>query len=292
MPFLNNKNLFRNTLLSRIQRVGPRYDIPVSALLFLVVAYIDYITTYRINTLALYLIPIVFITISRGFWYGIVLSIVCAISQTTTDIATGLPDDSPIGLIVFNTFVTVLNFVAFTIILSELHNAYRIERISSRFDELTGIANRRHFYEVAECEFERCKRFNKPFNLLLIDGDNFKELNDTLGHSIGDKALQTIANTISQNIRKIDLVVRMGGDEFAVMLPEISAEDTQRVAFKLREKLNEAMSVNNWSMTCSIGTVSSSDHTLSLAQLLHEADMAMYSSKSQGKDRVTCGVAC
>ena len=292
MPFVSNKNLLRNTLLSRIQRVGPRYDIPVSAFLFLVVAYIDYITTYRINTLALYLIPIVFITISRGFWYGIVLSIVCTISQTTTDIATGLPDDSPIGLIIFNTFVTVLNFVAFTIILSELHNAYRIERISSRFDELTGIANRRHFYEVAECEFERCKRFNKPFNLLLIDGDNFKELNDTLGHSIGDKALQTIASTISQNIRKIDLVVRMGGDEFAVMLPEISAEDTQHVAFKLREKLNEAMSANNWPMTCSIGTVSSSDHTLSLAQLLHEADMAMYSSKSQGKDRVTCGVVC
>jgi len=261
-------------------------------LLYLVVAYIDYITAYKINTLALYLLPIIFITITRGIYYGITLSAICSISQTTTDISTGFPDGGSFILVIFNTFVTLLNFTAFTLILSELVNAYKTERMNSRFDELTSIPNRRHFYEVAECELERCRRFNKPFNLLLIDVDNFKVLNDSFGHFIGDKALQTLASTLSQNIRKVDLVARLGSDEFAVMLPEISAQATHCVASKLRDMLNAAMRANQWPTTCSIGSITSSNHTLTLEQLLHEADMAMYASKRQGKDRVSSGISC
>jgi len=264
----------------------------LGAFLFALIFCIDYMTAYRINTLALYLIPIIFITVSRGLCYGLPMSVLCAISQTATDVLTGFPDGDSAGLMVFNTFITALNFIAFVMLLSELLNAYKKEFVTSRVDELTKISNRRDFYERAEIELCRCKRFDKPFNILLIDSDNFKVLNDTLGHFVGDKALQTIATTISDNIRKIDLVARFGGDEFAVMLPEISMQDAQCVAHKLREKLNAAMRANNWSITCSIGFVSSRDYTLSLEQLLHKADMAMYASKRQGKDCVTGETTC
>jgi len=291
MP-LGNKREIRNTLHAAILRVGPRYDLPLGAFLFALIFCIDYMTAYRINTLALYLIPIIFITVSRGLCYGLPMSVLCAISQTATDVLTGFPDGDSAGLMVFNTFITALNFIAFVMLLSELLNAYKKEFVTSRVDELTKISNRRDFYERAEIELCRCKRFDKPFNILLIDSDNFKVLNDTLGHFVGDKALQTIATTISDNIRKIDLVARFGGDEFAVMLPEISMQDAQCVAHKLREKLNAAMRANNWSITCSIGFVSSRDYTLSLEQLLHKADMAMYASKRQGKDCVTGETTC
>ncbi|WP_243310930.1 GGDEF domain-containing protein [Fundidesulfovibrio agrisoli] len=256
-----------------------------------VVGYLDYLTTYEISVAILYLLPVFVATVSTGLRGGLVTSLACSASRTITDILSGEVVSSAFSLY-SNFFITFLVFASFAWLLCELHETYLEEARASRTDELTGIANRKHFYEAATLELDRCRRFGKPLNLLIVDADNFKTLNDTRGHLTGDKALQVIAQTIVKNVRSIDLVARLGGDEFAVLLPEIGPEETRTVADKIHNMVLRAMRENGWPLTCSVGAVSCQDHSASLETILHKADMAMYESKRTGKDRITEDNSC
>lgn len=282
----HNNRLLRELILVRLPQLGKCFSVLLCILLLGAVAYVDYLTTYEISVSVLYLFPIFLSTITNGLRAGLLMSLASVVSRMTTDALSGDPSGSLLTVAV-NAFVSFLVFSCFVYLLCELHESYLEESLASRTDELTGIANRKMFYEVAAQELERCRRFGKPLNLLIIDADDFKTLNDTRGHLTGDKALKAMADTIRNNVRRIDLVARLGGDEFAVLLPEIGQEETMTVADKLHAKLLETMRDGGWPLTCSIGAVSCQDQDASLETILHKADMAMYESKRRGKDRVT-----
>lgn len=157
-------------------------------------------------------------------------------------------------------------------------------------DPLTQVANRGHFMDMARQEFARCRRYGHPVSLWMIDIDHFKSVNDTYGHHAGDIALQSLVSTSRQALRDWDILGRVGGEEFAVLLPETETEQAMLVAERLRQAvaasrilLGEGASV---ALTVSIGIATVKDDDVDLETLMDRADQALYEAKHTGRDKV------
>lgn len=169
--------------------------------------------------------------------------------------------------------------------------AAELER-QAKTDVLTGISNRRHFFEMAERELMRSRRSAKPLALLMLDIDHFKKINDKCGHSAGDEVLKSLCITGQGMIRNIDVFGRIGGEEFAIVLPETSLEQAITVAERLRDKLSEThielSGGERIPFTVSIGVSALEEEDVGVDSLLKRADVAMYKAKRFGRNRV-CG---
>ena len=157
-------------------------------------------------------------------------------------------------------------------------------------DELTGLSNRRHFLETGAREVERSRRNGSPLAFLMLDLDNFKDVNDRYGHPTGDAALRLFADTGAKTLRVTDIFGRLGGEEFAILLPDTPEEGAQALAQRLRrdvEKTAFPSDEGTFSVTVSIGISSMTDPEDSLNDLMHRADRALYESKRAGRNRVT-----
>lgn len=172
-----------------------------------------------------------------------------------------------------------------------IQNARRYEeaqRLATR-DSLTGLYNRRHFFELAVREFERSRRYGRPVSAILLDLDNLKQINDTFGHPSGDRALQKVAQLSLSTLRRPDLIGRYGGDEFVMLLPETSLASALTVAERLRSSVSSVELVedeNIITMTVSIGVAALSPEARTLETLIDHADQAQYQAKSTGKNQV------
>ena len=157
-------------------------------------------------------------------------------------------------------------------------------------DHLTGLANRRRFERQLRREIERTARYNHPFCLLLIDIDEFKQVNDTFGHKGGDDAIRQLAKTLQAGIRDVDLAARIGGDEFALVLPETRAIRGFEIADRLRRAIKAtkipAAGSASTRITASFGIAESLSGDQTINELLARADAALYEAKHQGRDRV------
>lgn len=159
-------------------------------------------------------------------------------------------------------------------------------------DFLTGLNNRRHFYKLAEIELARIQRTDKPLSLLIMDLDHFKKLNDTHGHNAGDIALQTFSSICRDQLREIDILGRLGGEEFAALLPETPSNIALEVARRLCTEVSSTpitiSTDTDIHMTVSIGVTAHaiSDHTIQ--DMLKRADKALYAAKNGGRNRVHC----
>ena len=172
-----------------------------------------------------------------------------------------------------------------------LENARQYQRTKelSNRDDLTGLYNRRYFFERFEREVERAKRYNRCLSIILMDLDHFKRYNDTFGHLSGDRALQAVANVLRENIRKVDIVSRYGGEEFVVVLPETDKESTVVVAEKLRkavEKLHLGAEKGGEPLTITAGVSGFPLDATDALELLEASDKALYFGKAQGRNRV------
>lgn len=155
-------------------------------------------------------------------------------------------------------------------------------------DVLTGLRNRRHFFEEGEREFARARRFGRPLTAVMLDIDRFKVINDTYGHAVGDDVLQIVAEALREGFRRIDLVGRYGGDELVALLPEADVASavhaSERIAARIREH-RVPVSGGALSITLSVG-VASDDGCADLSALLGRADRALYLAKQAGRDQV------
>lgn len=155
-------------------------------------------------------------------------------------------------------------------------------------DELTGLLNRREFLERAEREFERSVRYGRPLSLLLIDIDNFKDINDTYGHATGDEALRRLARAGESCVRATDIFGRLGGDEFAMLLLETGVADAVELAERVRAAMTAVEIDTDWGpvrFTVSIGAAGRVEQT-TLDELMSRADRSLYRAKGAGRDRV------
>lgn len=174
-----------------------------------------------------------------------------------------------------------------------LHHAThesRLYRMATE-DALTGLANRRQLIEVLEKEFSRARRLDTPLAVLMFDLDHFKRINDTHGHAAGDEVLRHFARLCRDTLRGYDVIGRMGGEEFAAVLPGIGATDAMQAAERLRqatEQLRIPYQDVTLGLTTSVGAATLQDGDLSIDTLLARADKALYRAKAQGRNR-SCG---
>ncbi len=172
-----------------------------------------------------------------------------------------------------------------------IQNARRFEEaqhLATR-DSLTGLYNRRYFFELANREFERSRRYNRLVSAILLDLDNLKQINDTYGHPVGDRALQKVADICVSTMRHPDLIGRYGGDELVMLLPETDLANALTVAERLRTEIQSTQSETsgrNVSLTVSIGVASLNGLTTNLEILIDHADQAQYQAKNSGKNKV------
>lgn len=156
-------------------------------------------------------------------------------------------------------------------------------------DELTQLYTQRHFRSIIDREFMEFERFGKKISLLMIDLDDFKKVNDTHGHVIGDSLLKSVAGWIVKSVRDLDLVFRYGGEEFAVILPSTDVKGGKHVAERIRKNIHDAWFDHegiNIQITASIGVASCPENATTIRDLILSADRALYAAKHAGKDRV------
>jgi diguanylate cyclase (GGDEF)-like protein/PAS domain S-box-containing protein len=165
----------------------------------------------------------------------------------------------------------------------------KVERLA-QIDPLTGLFNRRYFFEYGEQEFARAIRYKKDLSLFMLDLDNFKRVNDTHGHAVGDHVLAEIPGILQSNLRRNDLVARYGGEEFIILLPEIDISVAREVAERLRERIaSHPMQAGEtvFGITASIGVAALyHEEEETLFSLIQRADKALYRAKSLGKNCV------
>jgi diguanylate cyclase (GGDEF)-like protein len=153
-------------------------------------------------------------------------------------------------------------------------------------DHLTGLANRRRFERQLEREVARVERFEHPFTLLMLDIDNFKNLNDTFGHDAGDDAIRRLSKVLREGTRGIDLAARIGGEEFAVLLVETSKDGGFDVAERLRAAIKSLEIPRGGNITASFGVAECPSDAQTAADILKAADVALYEAKRNGRDQV------
>lgn len=157
-------------------------------------------------------------------------------------------------------------------------------------DPLTGLFNRRRFFELSEPEYSRAIRHNIPLSIALLDIDHFKSVNDTYGHAMGDRLLEKIAHCLQDLLRKEDIVARYGGEEFIFLFPQTDSLSARQIAERIREQVSNLVISENSAVirvTASIGIASLDGEQIgSLGDLIHQADKALYQAKACGRNRV------
>jgi diguanylate cyclase (GGDEF)-like protein len=177
-----------------------------------------------------------------------------------------------------------------------LENAHLYTKIQHMAitDELTGLYNRRGLFEIGRREVERAQRYSHPLAAIMIDIDHFKKINDTYNHAIGDIVLRSFAECCLRNVREIDIVGRVGGEEFVILLPETDLPACQLVAERLRKRILENRTrtdLGDISITVSMGVASMTAKARDLSDLIRQADEALYIAKNSGRDRIAAGLS-
>ncbi|MBW2393756.1 MAG: GGDEF domain-containing protein [Deltaproteobacteria bacterium] len=164
----------------------------------------------------------------------------------------------------------------------------KLRRLAQQ-DSLTGLANRRCFFEQARNAVAHAQRFGTSLAVLMIDADEFKSINDLHGHEVGDEVLRFLADTIDSIVREVDLLARIGGEEFAVLISHATAQDASILAERLRELVAKAVIATEderFSVTVSIGVADYVKGDADILPTLRRADEALFRAKAQGRNRV------
>ena len=181
-----------------------------------------------------------------------------------------------------------------TMLSSDIRRALIHIKALSETDELTGVLNMRAFTAIAERISRQSHRYNHPYTIVMIDSDSLKQVNDRYGHPTGNRLLQMLVQCIQAQLRETDIVARYGGDEFVLFLPETTSTGAEKLAARIRQRVEAAVLATRdqpVSSTVSIGLAAYPEHASDLETVMERADQAMYTSKTTGKNRVTIAAA-
>ena len=245
------------------------------------------VITHFEGSVSLYcLIPVVLVTWHGSWWGGILMGLLC-VSQWWPADASEPFDGYRQMLAYWNSAMEAGLYVVVSLALTALKRALSREAALARTDPLTGAPNRRAFEEAAGRELDRARRHGHPLTLALLDADGFKAVNDRLGHGAGDALLKSAAAALRSRLRASDVLARIGGDEFALLLPETGPEQAREPLERVRLALEAAMQAGGWAVSFSIGAAGFAKPEGSLEEMLRLADAEMYAVKGGGKGRVS-----
>jgi diguanylate cyclase (GGDEF)-like protein len=269
--------------LALIDRFSRRAVYSFAALLVVLTDLLDWATGETISVSFFYMLPILIATWKGGLVPGLVVNGLCAVMRLLVVIKWEGPDLLREPALYWNLIVEGVFFITLTLIGAALRDLNARQSLLARTDSLTGLANRRAFYERAELELSRFRRFQEELTLAYVDVDNFKVVNDELGHEAGDDLLRNVAATFLRRVRATDLVARLGGDEFALLLSGTPAAAARTLLAELSGTLADEMTRQSWPVTFSIGAVTFLRPPASADEMLRRVDELMYRVKREGK---------
>jgi len=250
-----------------------------------IVGLVDYWSGTELHVDALYLLPLMLAGLFCRGRGAVLLGLICAAIWGASNWAAGLRFGYvylwPVNLLLQASAFSTVSLLALTI-----RRRLDREQQLARLDPLTQLANSRAFFERARVEIARARRFQRPLSVAYLDLDNFKQVNDTLGHETGDELLKTVAQTLTTTTRATDLAARLGGDEFGLLFPELSAEMCQPLVERVCQRVAEDLRAQHWPVTVSIGATTYLAVPDDAAGIMSHADELMYEAKKAGKNRV------
>jgi diguanylate cyclase (GGDEF)-like protein len=259
--------------------------ISVSLFLLVLLGWIDYLTG-DYSLIVFYLIPVSlvawFVNRPCGMFFCL-LALVTRFAANEAHTSFALQNTS---LHYWNECIELLFLLIMSLLFSALRKNLDSEKMLASSDPLTGALNRRAFFDICEYELNRSHRYGHATTIAYIDLDNFKGVNDRLGHTVGDNLLKTVTNTIAAHVRSTDILSRFGGDEFVILLPETPADAAVTFLGKIHQQLNLAMAAKNWPVSFSIGAITYPRSPPGVDEVIKKADMLMYEVKRSGKNRL------
>ncbi len=276
-----------DVLIARLSRriLALRYGVRVlmSLALLMAVAVLNIATGREISFSIFYLIPVSFAAVFVSYRVGVVLAILSAVTWGYLEIR-GLTY-SAVWIPYWNALVRLGFFLIVNALIERLKRVHARERSLARTDGLTGVANARTFKEFLERTMAMSRRTEQPFTVAYIDLDRFKQVNDRLGHSEGDRLLQEVAQLMAQSVRATDVVARLGGDEFGILMLDTELEQAKVTLERLAGALEKNVA-NRWSVGASVGAVTFARVPESIDVVLKLADELMYQGKAAGRGRI------
>jgi diguanylate cyclase (GGDEF)-like protein len=257
----------------------------IGLFLVLPIGLINYLVGVEVSFSILYLVPVFLVSWCAGRREGLMISMISAVAWFLADLKAGRAYSHPI-IYYWNMSVMFGFFLVISLILSGLRRALEHEKKMARIDSLTGVPNARYFVEQAKKEIERSRRYQHPLTLVYIDCDFFKDVNDQFGHQTGDRLLGRVADTLQRNIRGSDIIGRLGGDEFGILMPEIGEMLAPQALDRLHDRLIESMKKGGWPVTFSMGVAIFLSAPDCVEDLIKRADNLMYSAKNRGKNQI------
>jgi diguanylate cyclase (GGDEF)-like protein len=267
---------------ARLQGWGARGIIATIGVLWILVIVADYVTGPQLSLTLFYLMPIGVAAWYLGWRAGLAMALFGTATWFLSDLANGMAWSSE-GVRYWNTAVRGGVFLVLAYVIAMLRHILDQERDLARTDSLTGVSNWRHFSELAEREMSRARRYRKPISLAYIDVDDFKKINDTDGHMAGDELLRLIAKALGGAMRLTDVVARVGGDEFVILLPDQDQAGARTAIDKVQSALDALADSHDNRIGFSIGVVTAAEAPQHVETLVKAADSLMYGVKAGGK---------
>jgi diguanylate cyclase (GGDEF)-like protein len=276
-------------LLTLLETLKRGWLMTIAAWVVLILGILDYLTGFEFSFSFFYLIPVTMVAWAVSRKAGLAFSVLSAATWLISNLLSGQQYSNPfIG--VWNTMVRFGFYGVVTILLTELRHALEEERILANTDPLTGALNRLSFNEIAEKKIIMAEINRRPYTMVYIDIDDFKMVNDALGHSVGDLVLKTVVDAVHKQIRATDFLARLGGDEFAILLTDTDQDQAELIVQRLQSSLLEKMEFNRWEITFSMGVLTVLSLPGSVDKLVSLTDELMYEVKEKGKNDVRYSV--
>jgi diguanylate cyclase (GGDEF)-like protein len=231
----------------------------------------------------LYVLPVWVATHLDGIRSGSLMVFFSAVASTLFHWKTG--NATTVPEVIFAGLLSCLTFGVMLVIMGWMQNLVMENREMAQRDPLTGLLNRRALREMATRALGAAQRRKEPLVVVAIDCDGFKRLNDTHGHSAGDRVLRILAGVLEKQTRDSDMVARTGGDEFLIVLKGVSEMEAKAVLGRVEREFEHAVRMSGYDCSVSIGMAVMTEDAASFDELLNAADMAMYEGKQQKKAR-------
>ncbi len=255
------------------------------ALFLLVLGCLD-VFTGDYSLIVFYLIPVSLAAWFVGKRSGLLFCLLAVVARVVADEWSSISIFTHSVLHYWNVSIEFLFLIIMSLLFSALKKNLENEKMLARRDPLTDTLNRRSFFDLAEHEISRSHRYDLPLTVAYIDLDNFKIVNDQLGHQTGDELLITVVSTIRLNIRSSDILARFGGDEFVILLPDTPGDAAVKFLNKIHDNLGQAMARRGWPVSFSIGAVTYCLVPSTVDEVIRDADELMYTVKHGGKNRL------
>jgi diguanylate cyclase (GGDEF)-like protein len=285
---MQNVEPLARRIISKLEALPRWVPFTLGVLSWVAVLLADLFTPTEVDVAFFYLLPIFVFTWFAGRKAGLLT----AVSSGAAFLGVNLVQRAYLvpATRYWNALLQLGFFLVFGILIFELKRLRDHDRALARTDALTGAANLRGLQERAEMEIARMGREAGPLTLALIDVDDFKGINDTFGHAVGDAVLAAVVAEVGGNVRASAVVARVGGDEFALLLPDTAPEDAVVVARRLRGALSRVTADGLTAVRLSVGIVTFTLPPPSLDVLMGEADGLLYRVKNEGKNAFLMGV--